>query len=311
MLNQYSDLLEIANHEAATTGIDVNTSLKEILHYDILYALGESNMAQKLVLQGGAALRLCYQGNRYSEDLDFVSGAYDLAAQMNVFKRVLSDVVGDRYGLKVRFKNPSLVQTSDSSVHVNRWIAVVELNGVDKCQQQTQKIKIEVANVPSYDNHPLFIERQYEGLAPGYNHILLRTCSLQEILADKIVAICNRPGLKARDVWDTAWLVTKGIEVDFQMLLDKFKDYEVHQSPASLMEEKLHQLRLKSTHEAFTKEMDRYLNAKMRKSLNRSTIVTASTIGQVQSLLGTLKQALQLNMDYKPAPANELPAYSL
>ncbi|MGP9799056.1 nucleotidyl transferase AbiEii/AbiGii toxin family protein [Halomonas sp. 86] len=40
---------------------------KELLHYDLLYALDKESMLDSLVFQGGTSLRLCYGGSRFSE----------------------------------------------------------------------------------------------------------------------------------------------------------------------------------------------------------------------------------------------------
>ena len=48
---------------------------KELLHYDILFALNQKGFLQNLVMQGGTCLRLCYGNSRFSEDLDFAGGA--------------------------------------------------------------------------------------------------------------------------------------------------------------------------------------------------------------------------------------------
>jgi predicted nucleotidyltransferase component of viral defense system len=39
---------------------------KELLHYDILFALEKGGLLDQLVFQGGTSLRLCYGGNRFS-----------------------------------------------------------------------------------------------------------------------------------------------------------------------------------------------------------------------------------------------------
>lgn len=52
---------------------------KELLNYDILYALEQAGLLDSLVFQGGTSLRLCYGGNRFSEDLDF-AGGYDFSS---------------------------------------------------------------------------------------------------------------------------------------------------------------------------------------------------------------------------------------
>ena len=47
---------------------------KELLHYDILFCLAQSGLLKNLIFQGGTSLRLCYNANRFSEDLDFAGG---------------------------------------------------------------------------------------------------------------------------------------------------------------------------------------------------------------------------------------------
>src|SRR5882724_12499618 len=48
--------------------------MKEAIHLHLLSALSEAGVLQHVIFQGGTALRLCYGGERYSEDLDFVCG---------------------------------------------------------------------------------------------------------------------------------------------------------------------------------------------------------------------------------------------
>ena len=48
--------------------------IKEAIHLHLLSALSDAGVLRHVVFQGGTALRLCYGGERYSEDLDFVCG---------------------------------------------------------------------------------------------------------------------------------------------------------------------------------------------------------------------------------------------
>ncbi|HET6629122.1 MAG TPA: nucleotidyl transferase AbiEii/AbiGii toxin family protein, partial [Woeseiaceae bacterium] len=41
---------------------------KELLHYDILFALDTEGLLDPLTFQGGTSLRLCYGAQRFSED---------------------------------------------------------------------------------------------------------------------------------------------------------------------------------------------------------------------------------------------------
>jgi Nucleotidyl transferase AbiEii toxin, Type IV TA system len=48
--------------------------IKEMIHLHLLSALSDAAILRHVVFQRGTALRLCYGGERYSEDLDFVRG---------------------------------------------------------------------------------------------------------------------------------------------------------------------------------------------------------------------------------------------
>src|SRR5260370_42677894 len=50
------------------------TLVKEAIHLHLLSAMSDAGILRHAVFQGGTALRLCYGGDRYSEDLDFVCG---------------------------------------------------------------------------------------------------------------------------------------------------------------------------------------------------------------------------------------------
>jgi len=56
-------------------GVEKHHYLKEALQLSVLELIGEdSELTERMVFQGGTALRLCYGLQRLSEDLDFVAG---------------------------------------------------------------------------------------------------------------------------------------------------------------------------------------------------------------------------------------------
>ena len=85
---------------------------KELIHYDIIRALDESQWLDRLTFQGGTCLRLCYGAVRYSEDLDFTT-ALDLEeSDLAGFQELLSDSLQDKYDVGVRVKEPKKSSTS-------------------------------------------------------------------------------------------------------------------------------------------------------------------------------------------------------
>jgi predicted nucleotidyltransferase component of viral defense system len=246
-------------------GMDQNL-MKEAIHLHLLSALSEAGVLQHVVFQGGTALRLCYSGERYSEDLDFVcgkAGAYlkDLEfnavvdSALEIAKRTLQrdfDIDAAQISLK-RPAHPELVKGSD--VGVVTWQIVVPVNSTPKTPKS--RIKIEFANVPSYDSKPMMVSAP-----PGLvqiQDVILNAETPNEILADKAVALTARAALKYRDVWDVWFLVNRlGATPNREIVLKKFADYKTSDITTKA-NARLNELAEDATATAFYAEMRRFL----------------------------------------------------
>jgi len=246
-------------------GMDQNL-MKEAIHLHLLSALSEAGILQHVIFQGGTALRLCYGGERYSEDLDFIcgkSGAYLKDVELDTLvdkalettKRTLQrdfDIDATKIALK-RPAQPELVK--GSKVSVAAWQIVVPVNPTPKTPKS--RIKIEFANVPSYDYKPVAVSA-----TPGLvqiQDVILNVETPNEILADKAVALTARAALKFRDVWDVWFLVNKlGAAPDRNLVLKKFADYGTL-DVAEKANSRLDELAKDTTATAFYAEMSRFL----------------------------------------------------
>jgi predicted nucleotidyltransferase component of viral defense system len=240
--------------------------MKEAIHLHLLSALSEAGVLQHVVFQGGTALRLCYGGERYSEDLDFVCGKagsylkdieFDSLVDkaMETTKRTLQrnfDIDAGQITLK-RPAHPELVK--GSSVNVIAWQIVVPINATPKTPKS--RIKIEFANVPSHDFKPVAV-----GTTPGLvqiQDVILNTETANEILADKAVALTARTALKFRDVWDVWYLLNKlGASADREIVLKKFADYGTTDVEAKA-NARIEEITREATAKAFYAEMRRFL----------------------------------------------------
>ncbi len=240
--------------------------MKEAIHLHLLSALSEAGVLRHVIFQGGTALRLCYGGERYSEDLDFVcgrAGAYLKDVEFDALvdkalettKRTLQrdfDIDAAQIALK-RPAQPELLEGSD--VNVAAWQIVVPVNPTPKTPKS--RIKIEFANVPSYDSKPLTV-RATPGLVQVQD-VILNVETANEILADKAVALTARAALKFRDVWDVWFLVNKlAATPDREMVLKKFADYGTL-AIAVKANARLDELAKDATATAFYAEMRRFL----------------------------------------------------
>jgi hypothetical protein len=140
-------------------------------------------------------------------------------------------------------------------VNVATWQIAVPVSPTPRTPKS--RIKIEFANVPSYDFKPVAV-----GVTPGLvqiQDVILNTETANKILADKAVALTARTALKFRDVWDVWYFVNKlGAAADREMVLKKFADYGTTDVEARA-NARLKELSQEATAKAFYAEMRRFL----------------------------------------------------
>jgi predicted nucleotidyltransferase component of viral defense system len=243
--------------------------IKEAIHLHLLSALSEAGVLRHVVFQGGTAIRLCYGGERYSEDLDFVCGkAGSYIAKIEFDQLVENALEATKKSLhrefdikpdEIALKQPQFPMAIKSeSAAVAAWQISVPIAPTRHLPKS--RIKIEFANVPSYDSGPN-VAKAVPGLVQ-MEDVILTTESANEILADKAVALTARQALKYRDVWDVWYLINKAnAQVDRGIVAKKFIDYGTSDVAAKARQRR-EELTKASTVKAFLDEMKRFLPAK-------------------------------------------------
>jgi len=235
---------------------------KEILHYDIFQALDQARLLRNLVFQGGTSLRLCRGSNRFSEDLDFAGGAEFNAATLADMKEAIESHIGSRYGLLVSVKEPTGHQNKHdpAGILVDKWQVSVETAPARR-DLPRQHIRIEVANIPAYTSELLPLKINYPQLRGFSGVIFTRTESINEVLADKVLAFpaCIKM-IRHRDIWDIAWLIQQGAKLDTDMVKMKIVDYKT-QNYVDLLQESLIKLPGIILSSEFQAQMRRFVDA--------------------------------------------------
>ena len=205
------DFNDLAERAADPGNIAANGTIKkEMLHYDILLAMHNAGLLEKLVFKGGTSLRLCHGSPRLSEDLDFAGGARFSPSIFDGFEDVLTLAIRRRYGLRTFVKPPS-AKHLDMPVPVCRlWIAVETHPARPDIPRQ--RVKIEVDHSTSASVEITEPNLNYAHLGPEYQACKLRTVRLESVMADKLVAlpmsVAQRDNPRFRDIWDLRWLAT-------------------------------------------------------------------------------------------------------
>ncbi len=257
----------IAKH--AIPGEMEQNLINEAVHFHLLSALSDAGVLRHVVFQGGTALRFCYGGERYSEDLDFVCGkAGSYVDKIEFEQRVQDALETTRKSLQRDFNiNPDQIALKQpphpmaiksDSVSVAAWQIIVPISPTPKSPKS--RIKIEFANVPSYDSGP-GVAKVTPGLVQMQD-VILTVESANEILADKAVALTARQVMKYRDVWDVWYLVNRlSAQADRAIVDRKFIDYGTSDVEAKA-KQRCDELAKGSTAKLFLDEMRRFLPAK-------------------------------------------------
>jgi len=173
------------------------------------------NSCNNIVFKGGIALAKFYGSNRFSDDLDF------------------SIILGREECENIKTKIDKVIErsTEEEPVKILRKLnserkLVYELSirgPLFERSNKYQHLKIEIGKNEPVLEKPLIFRRdpKYVDIAP-YTAIVMNE---KEILAEKTVALLYRHNLKARDLYDIYFLLSKGTEIDVALLDRKMKLY--------------------------------------------------------------------------------------
>lgn len=179
---------------------------------DVLIKQG---VMQALTFIGGTSLRMCYNSTRLSEDLDFNGGHDFKPSDFDGLEYEIQKYIQNKYETEVWVNKPSENKQGDTS----SWkISIIkEANRPDLPRQ---KMHIDVCAIPSFDVEKRPLLNHYNIVVPTEG-ILIPVQSLQELLADKLIALAYRARrIKPRDIWDIVWIKQRGIELS-RDLVDK------------------------------------------------------------------------------------------
>lgn len=188
---------------------------KEILHHDIMDVLIKQGVMQRLTFIGGTSLRMCYNSSRLSEDLDFNGGHDFKPSEFDGLESEIQTYIQHKYETEVWVNKPSGEQQGDT---VSWKISIVK--APNRPDLPRQKMHIDVCAIPSFDIEKRPLINHYDIVVPTEG-ILVPVQSLQEILADKLIALAYRARrIKPRDIWDIVWIKQRGIDLS-KILVEK------------------------------------------------------------------------------------------
>lgn len=302
MITNHEDFSALVERAIEENGSPGNKPVieKELLHYDILFALDQAGILDNVVFQGGTSLRLCYGSGRYSEDLDFAGGSDFNTKTLSKMKDVIEKYVGDRYGLEITVKEPNLLKEDPkyAELRIDKWqIAIV--TAPEQKDIAKQRIKLEVANIPAYTRAPLPLKPNYQFLPDGYRDTLIYVESLEEIMADKIISLpATQRYIRHRDIWDLMWLQQEGAVINKELIEKKIIDYKI-EGFMDLLDARISSIKDIVNGSGFDQEMKRFLSQEAYDRTLGKEKFREFLISNLIGLLSLAKKELKGNTDKK------------
>lgn len=179
---------------------------KDYLQYIVLAEIFKRSKG-KLVFKGGTALQKCYGLDRFSEDLDFTADSMDEIKGVEEALQAITRLYGASF------------KKSENEVSVSFNLKIE--GPLFEKPQSMQTIIIEISKREKVLRKPLLIR-----LIPKYRDLeaqLVVVMDKDEILAEKARALLTRR--RARDLYDTYFLLNKGAKIDFELINKKLEYY--------------------------------------------------------------------------------------
>jgi predicted nucleotidyltransferase component of viral defense system len=202
-------------------------ALREIMQEIALAGLYRAGFFEKAAFYGGTALRIFYDLDRFSEDLDFslleADPGFSLDRYLDSVRKEF-DSAGMQVSIKEKEKTNKTNIESAFLKSETVWKelvleSIVPQNGLD--QKANIKIKLEVDTRP-----PLGFETEEKLLLRPFS-FYVKCFTISDLFAGKMHALLFRKwkdNVKGRDWYDLEWYIRKGVPLDLHHFLMRARD---------------------------------------------------------------------------------------
>ena len=220
-----STIEEIIKSYSPKTLNDNKSILREIIQSIVLVGLSRTDFFKKASFYGGTALRIFYDLNRYSEDLDFTLNSIDNNFSIEPYVESIKNVALS-YGLnlEVSVKQKQISSPVESAfAKLNTYQTFINLKMNDKLtnllhKDEVIKVKFEIDCEPALG---FKTESKWIDMPEFASVIVLDEPSL---FAGKIHAILCRNyknTVKGRDYYDFLFYIKRGVSPNLEYLNNK------------------------------------------------------------------------------------------
>ncbi len=225
---------------------DYINALKEIIQEVALVGLWRSKFFDEVAFYGGTALRILFQLNRFSEDLDFTLMRSTQNFEMRPHLEAIKEELGS-FGFQLEVAEKTKARTSavqSAFLKGNTMTQLLQIgvpqqlfSGWHRHEQLKIKLEIDTDPPPGFDTTTHFLLQPIP--------CAIRVVAEQDLFAGKMHAILCRTWknrVKGRDWYDLVWYVSKGIPIHLPHLEARMRQSGHYLESDGLSAEKFRQL---------------------------------------------------------------------
>lgn len=200
---------------------DLINAKREIMQAVVLAALSRSDFYEKATFYGGTALRIFYNLNRYSEDLDFSLNKPDMNFDFSkYFDKITNEFRILGLDVKLSIKNKSVHSSVESAfIKENTIWGMLTLNQKKSDTSfPSLKIKMEI------DKDPVLLFQKEQKLLLKPFSFYMPVMKEESLFAGKVHALLFRSWksrIKGRDWYDFEWFIKRGTKLDFTHFIQR------------------------------------------------------------------------------------------
>ena len=221
MIKEWLEEYKPANQQEAKDG------LREIMQEIALAGLFRAGFFEKAAFYGGTAVRIFYDLDRFSEDLDFSLLAADTEFSLNKY---LDAIIAEFNSLGMQITIREKEKTNKTNIESaflkseTIWKELILENIIPQSglnEVANIKIKIEVDRDP-----PLGFETEEKLLLKPFS-FYVKCLTLPNLFAGKMHALLFRKwgtNVKGRDWYDMEWYIRKGIKLNLTHFVIRARD---------------------------------------------------------------------------------------
>lgn len=223
---------------------DYKNAVKEIVQEIALLGLWRAKFFEKAAFYGGTALRILYQLDRFSEDLDFSLLTPDPSFDLKNYEKAVKDELGSfGFHVSVQKKLKTSLSAVDSAFIKLNTIQHLLLIGLPQDiskkmhQDEVMTIRFEIDTEPPQDGG--VTESRYLLLPIPFS---VKSFRIEDLFAGKAHAALAREWkgrVKGRDWYDLVWFISRGIRLNLNYLEQRLRQSGYWTSSKALMQEDL------------------------------------------------------------------------